>query len=315
MIERKGKAKAKAAKGKPTRKTPVKTKPAKAEPHAKAKRTGVKATARQIDERIGSLDEWRAATLAEVRRIVHEADPDIVEERKWIKPSNPAGVPVWSHAGIVCTGETYAQVVKLTFARGAALEDSRRLFNASLDGNTRRAIDIREGEAIDAKGLADLIRAAVAENLRSSATKSKKQPRASQPTPVKLLSGGNPQIPKGDGDAPVQAYIAAMPGWKSDLGRRLDALIVRSVPAVRKAVKWNSPFYGIQGQGWFLSFHVLTRYVKVTFFRGTSLAPVPPGAGKDKEARWIDIYEDDLLDEAQMAMWVKQAAAIPGWTP
>src|SRR3954463_1861819 len=126
-----------------------------------------------------------------------------------------------------------------------------------------------------------------------------------------VLAGGNPQIAKGDGDAPVQAYIAAMPGWKRDVGRRLDELIVRNVPDVRKAVKWNSPFYGIEGQGWFASFHVFTRYVKVTFFKGTSLQPPPPG-GAAKEARWIDVHEDDL-DEAQIATWVKQAAALPGW--
>lgn len=133
---------------------------------------------------------------------------------------------------------------------------------------------------------------------------------------VVLLSGGNPQIAKADGDAPVQAYIAAMPGWKSDLGKRLDALIVRNVPHVRKAVRWNSPFYGIEGQGWFLSFHVLTRYVKVTFFAGLSLQPIPPGGTpKSKESRWIDIYEDDPFDEAQMATWVKQAASLPGWIP
>jgi hypothetical protein len=128
-----------------------------------------------------------------------------------------------------------------------------------------------------------------------------------------LLSGGNPQIAMADGDAPVQAYIAVMPGWKSDLGRRLDALIARAVPGVRKAVKWNSPFYGVEGQGWFLSFHVFTRYVKVTFFRGTSLRPVPPGASKHKDVRYLDIHEDDQLDEAQMASWVKQAAALPGF--
>ena len=134
--------------------------------------------------------------------------------------------------------------------------------------------------------------------------------------PVKLLSGGNPQIAKADGDAPVQAYIAAMPGWKSDLGKRLDALIVRNVAGVRKAVKWNSPFYGIEGEGWFLSFHVFTRYVKVTFFAGTSLRPVPPGGTpKSKDVRWIDLHEEDGLDEAQMATWVKQAAALPGWDP
>ena len=126
-----------------------------------------------------------------------------------------------------------------------------------------------------------------------------------------LLSGGNPQIAKADGDAPVQAYIAAMPDWKSDVGRRLDTLIVRTVPGVCKAVKWNSPFYGIEGQGWFLSFHTFTNYVKVTFFQGTSLRPAPCG-GKAKDARWIDLHEDDL-DEAQLAAWIRQAAALPGW--
>jgi hypothetical protein len=129
-----------------------------------------------------------------------------------------------------------------------------------------------------------------------------------------LLSGGNPQIAKADGDGPVQAYIAAMPGWKRDLGKRLDALIVRHVPNVRKAVKWNSPMYGIEGQGWFLSFHVFTHYVKVTFFRGTSLRPIPPGASKHEDVRYLDIREKDL-DEAQIAAWVKQAAALPGWVP
>src|SRR6266704_7147780 len=127
-----------------------------------------------------------------------------------------------------------------------------------------------------------------------------------------LLAGGNPQIAKADGDAPVRAYIAAMPGWKRDVGRRLDALIVRTVPGVRKAVKWNSPFYGIEGQGWFLGFHCMTKYVKVAFFRGTSLRPVPPGESKQKEVRYLDIHEGDKLDEAQFANWVKQAAALPG---
>jgi hypothetical protein len=131
--------------------------------------------------------------------------------------------------------------------------------------------------------------------------------------PVMLLSGGNPQIAKADGDAPVQAYIAAMPGWKRAVGRRLDALIVRNVPDVRKAVKWNSPFYGIEGQGWFLSIHVFTHYVKVGFFRGSSLRPVPPGASQSKDTRYLDIREADKLDEAQLAAWVKQAAALPGW--
>jgi hypothetical protein len=130
-----------------------------------------------------------------------------------------------------------------------------------------------------------------------------------------LLSGGNPQIAKADGDAPVRAYIAAMPGWKRAVGKRLDALITRTVPNARKAVKWNSPFYGVEGQGWFLSFHVFTRYVKVTFFRGASLRPVPLGASKQKDVRYLDIHEDDEIDEAQLAGWVKQAAALPGWVP
>ena len=139
--------------------------------------------------------------------------------------------------------------------------------------------------------------------VRKSTTKRVAKPR--------LLSGGNPQISKADGDAPVQAYIAAMPGWKGDVGRRLDALIACNAPDARKAVKWNSPFYGIEGRGWFVSFHVFTRYVKVTFFRGASLKPAPPG-GTSKDARWIDVHENDL-DEAQMAAWIRQAAALPGW--
>ena len=126
-----------------------------------------------------------------------------------------------------------------------------------------------------------------------------------------LLSGGNPRIAKADGDSPVQAYILAMPGWKRDVGQRLDALIMRTVPGVHKGVRWNSPMYGIKGQGWFVSFHVFTKYVKVTFFRGTSLEPVPPG-GTGNEARWIDIHEGDL-DEALVAKWVEQAAGTPGW--
>ena len=132
---------------------------------------------------------------------------------------------------------------------------------------------------------------------------------------TKLLSGGNPQIPKGDGDAPVQAYIAAMPGWKQDIGRQLDALITKTVPGVQKAVRWNSPFYGVGGREWFLGAHCLTNYVKVTFFRGLSLQPIPPGGTeKSGEARWIDIREDEF-DEKQMQTWIKQAAKLPGWTP
>ncbi|MCX7422842.1 MAG: DUF1801 domain-containing protein [Planctomycetia bacterium] len=241
--------------------------------------------------------------------------------------------------------KTYVQ------STGASLPDPSRLFNSSLEGNTRRAIDIHEGEQIDAVAFQTLVKAAVAQNgsplprrvgqaaLRragppssavnidggpaleaslshpttTTATTPPKKAKsgASQAQPVKLLSGGNPQIAKADGDAPVQAYIAAMPSWKRDVGRRLDALIVRTVPGVSKAVRWNSPFYGLAGQGWFLGFHTFTNFVKVSFFRGTSLRPVPPG-GTGQDARWIDIHEDDL-DESQMATWIRQAAALPGW--
>jgi hypothetical protein len=147
----------------------------------------------------------------------------------------------------------------------------------------------------------------------ASPTKARARPKQTKKGVV-LLSGGNPQIAKADGDAPVQAYIAAMPDWKRDIGKQLDALIVRAVPHVRKAVKWNSPFYGVEDQGWFLSLHVFARFVRVTFFRGTSLKPLPPGPSKVKDVRHVDIHEGEL-DEAQMTRWVKQAAALPGWIP
>jgi hypothetical protein len=143
------------------------------------------------------------------------------------------------------------------------------------------------------------------------ADKTSKQPPRQAAEPV-LLAGGNPQIAKGYGDEPVQAYIAAMPGWKRDVGRRLDELIVRTVPDVRKAVKWNSPFYGNEGDGWFLNLHCFTKYVKVAFFRGSSLRPPPPGESKHQEVRYLDIHEDDVLDEAQFAAWVMQASELPG---
>lgn len=147
---------------------------------------------------------------------------------------------------------------------------------------------------------------------RQPAQSARKTPAKQAAAKPKLLSGGNPQIPKGEGDAPVQAYIAAMPGWKSDIGRRIDTLIERTVPGVHKAVKWNSPFYGAKGkEGWFLSFHCFTHYIKLTFFRGTSLRPVPPGESKHKEVRYLDIREGEF-DEAQLTDWVKQASELPG---
>jgi hypothetical protein len=242
-----------------------------------------------------SKDDWRGKTLSKLRALIEQAAPDVVEEKKW-------GVPAWSHGGLICTGETYKSTVKLTFAKGARLKDPKKLFNSSLGGNTRRAIDLREGDRVDATAFQALIRAAVALNGAP-----KKKP--------KLLSGGNPQIAKADGDAPVQAYIAAMPGWKRDVGRNLDALITRSVPRVRKAVRWNSPFYGIEGRGWFLGLHVFANYVKVAFFRGTSLRPRPPGESKNKRVRYLDIRQNDQLNEKLVASWIRQASKLPGWIP
>lgn len=151
---------------------------------------------------------------------------------------------------------------------------------------------------------------AAKKTLARTSPKPKSQPK---PRPVKRLAGGNPQIAKGDGDGPVQAYIAAMPDWKRDVGARLDAIITRAVPKVRKAVKWNSPFYGLEGQGWFLSFHVFKHYVKVGFFKGSSLKPLPPGESTSADTRYLDIREGDALDQKQLTSWVKQAAALPGW--
>lgn len=145
---------------------------------------------------------------------------------------------------------------------------------------------------------------------KAPAKSSAAKPRATKP--VKLLSGGNPQIAKAYGDAPVQTFIEAMPGWKRDVGRRLDEIIVRTVPNVYKAVKWNTPFYGFEGEGWFLGFHCITKYVKVAFFRGTSLRPMPPVESKQKEVRYFHVHEGDEIDETQFAAWVKQASELPG---
>jgi hypothetical protein len=128
-----------------------------------------------------------------------------------------------------------------------------------------------------------------------------------------LLAGGNPRIAKGEGDAPVQAYIAALPGWKQDAARQLDVLIVSASPGVKKAVKWNSPFYGVEGQGWFLSFHVFSKYIKVAFFKGAELTPPPPEGSKSDNTRYLHIHEGETVDAVQFTDWVKQAAAIPGW--
>src|SRR5437773_7902119 len=155
------------------------------------------APGRLIDQRIRDLGGWRGETLARMRALILEADPEMTEEWKWVKPTSP-GTPVWSHHGIVSTGEAYTKVVKLTFARGARIPDPSRLFNSSLEGNTRRAIDIHEGETVDAGAFKALVKAAVAPN---GPPAKKAKPGASAAKPVKLLSGGNPQIAKADGDA------------------------------------------------------------------------------------------------------------------
>jgi hypothetical protein len=162
----------------------------------------------------------------------------------------------------------------------------------------------------DKKSTKVAARRAAAKSARAPASKTQARKTAK---PVKLLSGGNPQMAMGYGDDAVQAYIAAMPGWKSDVGRRLDAIITAAVPGVRKAVKWNSPMYGIEGRGWFLSMHCFAKYIKVAFFQGASLRPLPPGESKQKDVRYLDIHEDDPIDEAQFADWAKQARQRPGW--
>ncbi len=163
-----------------------------------------------------------------------------------------------------------------------------------------------------AKKSVKVAKKAVAKQGTKTGKKAAKSKAGKSAKPVKLLSGGNPQIAKGYGDEPVQAYIAAMPGWKSDLGRRLDALIARTVPGVLKAVKWNTPFYGVEENRWFLGIHCFNKYIKVAFFRGQSLRPIPPGESKQKEVRYLNIHEDDEFDEAQFAAWVKQASQLPG---
>ena len=262
---------------------------------------------------VPQLGGWREQTINRMRKLIMDADSEMIEERKWRKPSNNmVGIPVWSRDGIVCTGETYKDYVKLTFAKGASLSDPSKLFNAGFGGGTRRAIDIREGDTINERAFKALIKDAVAANAKpQKKTAAKKTPGATR-APAKLLSGGNPQIAKAEGDAPVQQYIAAIKDWKRDAAAELDALIVKNVPKVTKAVKWNSPFYGIEGQGWFMSFHVFTKYIKVTFFKGASLKPQPPVTSKDKNVRYAHIESGDF-DKKEMAAWVKQAAKLPGW--
>jgi hypothetical protein len=273
-------------------------------------KSGFAKTTTKVTSKTG-VSDWRHATLDRMRQLILAAAPGITEERKWKKPTNPDGVLAWSHNGLVCTGELYKDKVKLTFAHGASLPDPKGLFNAPGTGNTRRAIDIREGESVNASAFKALVKAAVARNNGSTVKKGKAS--STKTAPVKLLSGGNPQIAKADGDAPVGQYIAAAPGWKREACQRLDQLIERAVPGVKKAVKWNSPFYGVEGRGWFVCYHIFTKYIKITFFYGRKLKPMPPVESKDPYARYVHLHEDGVLDEAQFTNWLKQAAAMPGW--
>lgn len=253
---------------------------------------------------IDAAAEPARTRIRTLRSLIRKEAPDAVERIAY-------GLPTWHRGENLLHLGAFARHIGV-YPGPAAIEafaDELKSFSTS-----RGAIQLPHDRDLPV----DLVRRIVRWRLEQVTDKRKPgpkaKPRASGAKPVRLLSGGNPQIAKAEGDAPVQAYIAAMPGWKRDIGKRLDALIVRNVPNVRKAVKWNSPFYGIDGQGWFLSFHAFTRYVKVTFFRGTSLRPVPPGASKHRDVRYVDLHEDDL-DEAQMAKWVRQAAALPGWIP
>jgi hypothetical protein len=207
-----------------------------------------------IDRHIAGFSDWRGETLAQLRAMIRSALPAVTEEWKW-------GGPVWSSAGIVCTGEIYKSTVKLTFAQGASLDDPSKLFNSSLSGNLRRAIDVREGERLNARAFKALVKSAARFNSERSASSERRAAKTAQPNqatkptkPVRLLSGDNPQIAKAYGDAPVQAYIAAIPDWRGKAAVTLDALITRTVPSVKKAVKWNSAFYGAEDGRWFLCF-------------------------------------------------------------
>lgn len=257
----------------------------------------------RINARIAEMGDWRGQRLADFRALIHEAEPDVTEELQG------KGTIGWTYNGVFAVGDAHKDKVKLTFHSGATLRDANNLFNARPGEDKSRTINSFETDEIDGASFKRLVRAAVSYNTKQILSKAKGGMLDGKPV---LLSGGNPQIPKSDGDAPVQAYIAAIPRWKRDLARRLDEIVVGNVPEVRKAMRWNSPFYGIKGQGWFVSYHVFSRYIKVTFLNGALLDPVPPGGGKDPDSRWIDIYEGKL-DEEQMAEWVRQSAALPGW--
>lgn len=257
----------------------------------------------RIDARIAELGDWRGEKLAELRGLIQDAEPDV--EEGW----QSEGTAVWSYNGILLAGDGFEDRVKLIFHSGAMLKDPKGVFNAGLDGDGRRAIELFEGDDVDKTAFKGMVRKAVSYNTKIRLESAKGGEFDGKPV---LLSGGNPQIPKSDGDGPIRTYIDAIPGWKRETTRRIDEIIVENVPGVLKAVRWNSPFYGLEGRGWFVSYHMFSRYIKVTFLNGAILEPEPAGSGKDPDSRWIDIYEGEL-DEEQLAEWVRQSSAVPGW--
>ena len=249
---------------------------AKAKPCAEAEHASAMAAYQLVDERIRVLGGWRAETLQAVRRLIHQADPNIMEECKWIKTSNPLGVPTWSHAGIVCTGEAYKQVVKLTFARGASLADPRGLFNSSLDGNTRRAIDIREGEALDAEAFEALIRAAVAQNLRSSGPKSEGRGQAQEQAIESSTDGGRP-VKRKTKATTHDEYLAGLPHDKRTALERLRRTIQAAAPGAEECMSYELPAFRLGGK------------VLVLFGATAKQCSFYPGSGTAVEA-----YQGDL---------------------
>ena len=299
----------------------------------------MKSDAATVEEYISELSEERREAVTTVREMVLANLPSGYEEVMdfgmiaYVVPLSVCPKTYNGHPLMYAAIASEKNYVSVHLMNIYANQDTQRWFVESYKATGKRmnmgksCVRFRKledlpldliGEAVGRTSMKDWV--AVYEALRRPLVGGRERARGGKlggksrkaPEKVVLLSGGNPQIPKGDGDAPVQAYIAAMSGWKSDVGKSLDELIVRAVPKVRKAVRWNSPWYGVEGMGWFVSYHVFSRYVRVTFLNGASLRPVPPGSGKDKDARWVDIYEGEL-DERQMGKWVRQAAAIPGW--
>jgi hypothetical protein len=272
-----------------------------------SKTTKGESPSKLIDARIEALGDWRGKTLSRARALIKQADPEVVEEWKW-------GVPVWSHDGLICTGETYKSAVKLTFAKGASLKDPSGLFNSSLGGNTRRAIDLHEGDKIDAGAFRTLIRAAVI--LNWSGVKATSKPR----------KPGTANKAAADGHAAIEDWIKRWTSKKGSAGgadeemrrivQRVDDLVRRTIPGLHYAIKWRNPFYGLPEQGWIIAVAPYTSHVTVTFFGGADFDPPPPhdpGTPTVERARYVRLK---TLAEAQgpmMRKWIERAGRVPGW--